>query len=149
MEISVNSWHYKILNAVGIRPRTLCTYFWWYMFLIFCAFVVAPAALVGLYVGPYVLFFMEEGISIQALVQLWNLPNTGWMSILLIFTMLCGLFLWVAIIFVVGTILFSIGEYLWWKCKKYSPKVHKPSIIAQRWEAHKEKYCPIITYTKD
>lgn len=122
MDISRNSWHFRVLQCFDFYPRTLCTYFW---SLVFCL-VVMPAVL------------LVFGVVIALPLYWWLLPPNP------------DLF-FVACVIGFAEILILLGVlYTVVTDRRYVEGCagHEPNIVTEYLAAKKQKVCPIIRYTE-
>lgn len=124
MNISVNSWHYKLIDFFGMtHPKSLCPYFWTVVWSVLLA-----AALLFALTYPIHQFFWGSDVLLSILSSVTWVLAGAWLR-------------WVLYE------LDKLGEPIFKFERK--PRPHKePGVLLSYLKAKKEKMCPRINFTE-
>ena len=153
MDISVKSWHYKLVDtgvfSNSTVPNNLCTYFWYVVASLFCrvvgwAFIAAVVVLLGVVLLGLII------VPVLALVDTYLIdfiPATWYADQQLFGT-------WV----VVGSIAYAVTGAYWVfyrltkavrdrRDRKRGAPPAPPGIVAQRYADFRSKTCTLLNFT--
>ncbi len=150
MNISIDSWHYKLVRRYRPRwnmPKSLCSYFWavcFYLTLNFLKYLIGIAGIFYMItgLGAFWVIVMNFGDLGKA-----SLVFHGWLTPALI----AGILYVIMLVFVVIAVIFLIvSTMITFLVRKITTKFKldsKPSLLESYLKARKEKVCPSLKYT--
>lgn len=143
MEISISSWHYRVVKSVyDSAHNSLCVYFW----------QVVSALIVRAFHIGFLMFIACFVIGFFAVPITWGLGELGWiepvvpgevaavpiaiMSIAAVAAL---------VIFLMSCIKYLIEEYQY-KRKKKKRVAKEPNLVVEYIRAKKQKVCPTLKF---
>lgn len=153
MNISKNSWHYKLLKkkSFGVIPTSLCSYFWKVAGAIFKGYVL-PTITIVLFVTLSVGSSYVIGRMVLEVTDTFPKEDTATLGIVMA-SLAIGMAVFALGTGLVLSTVFLESLFKEWVVKssnKQQEKVDKQSgLLVSYLKAKKQKICPIITFTEE
>lgn len=146
MNISKNSWHYRVCDWYSWVPsNSLCLYFWQVVWACVLSFILIPFAIVFvgfmlLGVFPFIIGSTLTGNFHQ------DIHLMSWYTILVSWSVGAGIF---AVIGVAGLLKLLYDDKIIFKNRKEKDVEKEPNLVVEWVRAKKAKVCPVITFKND
>lgn len=144
MEISISSWHYRVVKSVyDSAHNSLCVYFW----------QVVSALIVRAFHIGFLLFMACFVFGFFAVPITWGLGELGWIEhvvpgeVAAVPIAIMSIALAAAlVIFLMSVIKYLFEEYQYKRNRKKKLVAKEPNLVVEYIRAKKQKVCPTLKF---